>query len=164
MIPFLLSSTRVPMLFSYKPHICPTLFYFKSMHNFTCTHTGRRVLYVQVSLFHSIKQMIILLYYFWCFSCTYTTCIWHCFCHLGLIHLWIRISASKKQRQTHRERAGWQLLEGSGLGMEGSSKKDKGLMDMDNSVVIAGGWREGIRGFNSDAKNTIKNKINNCLK
>ena len=29
--------------------------------------------------------------------------------------------------------------EGGGLGVEGLSKKEKGLMDMDNSVVIAGG-------------------------
>ena len=35
--------------------------------------------------------------------------------------------------------------------MEGLGKKEKGLMDMDNSVVIAG--REGsIRGLNSNGK------------
>ena len=28
---------------------------------------------------------------------------------------------------------------GGGYGVEGLSKKEKGLMDMDNSVVIAGG-------------------------
>ena len=42
--------------------------------------------------------------------------------------------------------------------MEGLSKKEKGLMDMDNSVVIAG--REvGIRGLNGNGKNTIKIKF-----
>ena len=39
--------------------------------------------------------------------------------------------------------------------MEGLSKKDKGLMDVDNSVVIAGGKR-GIREINGNGKNTIK--------
>ena len=35
----------------------------------------------------------------------------------------------------------WQLVVvvGGGEGVEGLSKKEKGLMDMDNSVVIAGG-------------------------
>ena len=28
--------------------------------------------------------------------------------------------------------------------MEGLSKTEKGLIDMDNSVVIAGGWEKGI--------------------
>ena len=41
-----------------------------------------------------------------------------------------------------------------GYGVEGSSKKGKGLMDMDNSVVIVGG--EGIRGLHSNGKNTVK--------
>ena len=36
--------------------------------------------------------------------------------------------------------------------MEGWSKKEKGLMDMDNSMVIAGG--EGsMKGLNSNGKN-----------
>ena len=35
-----------------------------------------------------------------------------------------------------------QLVEGK-EGVEGSSKKEKGLMDVDNSVVIAGG--RGVR-------------------
>ena len=34
------------------------------------------------------------------------------------------------------------------------SKKEKGFMDMDNSMVIAGG--EGIRGLNSNGKNYNK--------
>ena len=38
--------------------------------------------------------------------------------------------------------------------MEGLSKKEKGLMGMGNSVVIAGGG--GIRGINGNGKNTIK--------
>ena len=41
--------------------------------------------------------------------------------------------------------------------MEGLSKKEKALMDMDNSVVIAGG--RGIRGLNGNGKNTIKIKL-----
>ena len=39
--------------------------------------------------------------------------------------------------------------------MEGLSKKGKGFMDMENSVVIAGG-RGDIRGLNDNGKNTIK--------
>ena len=38
--------------------------------------------------------------------------------------------------------------------MEGLSKKEKGLMDMDNSVEIAGGG--GERWINGNGKNTIK--------
>ena len=41
--------------------------------------------------------------------------------------------------------------------MEGLSKKEKGLMDMDNRVVIAGGG--GVRGLNSNGKNTIEIKF-----
>ena len=41
--------------------------------------------------------------------------------------------------------------------VEGLSKQEKGLMDMDNSVVIAG---EGsIRGLNGNRKTTIKTKL-----
>ena len=40
------------------------------------------------------------------------------------------------------------------LGVEESSKKEKGFMDMDNNVVIAGG--RSIRGTNGNRKNTIK--------
>ena len=36
--------------------------------------------------------------------------------------------------------------------MEGLSKKEKGLMDMDNSVVIAGGRRGGVRGLNDNGE------------
>ena len=35
----------------------------------------------------------------------------------------------------------WQLV-GGREGMEGLSKKEKGLTDMDNSVVVAGGYKE----------------------
>ena len=38
--------------------------------------------------------------------------------------------------------------------MEGLSKKEKGLMDMDNSVGIVGGG--GLRGLNGNGKNSIK--------
>ena len=38
--------------------------------------------------------------------------------------------------------------------VEGLSKKGKGLTDMDNSVMIAGG--RGIREQNSNGKNTIQ--------
>ena len=41
---------------------------------------------------------------------------------------------SKTERLTDREQA--ESSEGEWLGVEGSSKKEKGLMDMDNSVVI----------------------------
>ena len=44
--------------------------------------------------------------------------------------------------------------------MKGLSKKEKVLMDMDNTVVIAGGMGKGIRGLNDNGKNTIKIKIN----
>ena len=40
--------------------------------------------------------------------------------------------------------------------MEGLSKKEKGPMDMDKSVMIAG--RRGIRGLNGNGKNTIQIK------
>ena len=39
--------------------------------------------------------------------------------------------------------------------MEGWSKKEKELMDMDNSVVIVG--EGGTRGLHGNGKNTIKN-------
>ena len=39
--------------------------------------------------------------------------------------------------------------------MEGLSKKEKRLMDMDNSVMIAGAWG-GIRGLNGSGTNIIK--------
>ena len=35
---------------------------------------------------------------------------------------------------------------GGGKGVEGLSKKEKGLMDMDNSVVIVGEGEEGCKG------------------
>ena len=41
--------------------------------------------------------------------------------------------------------------------MEGLSKKEKGLMDMDNSMVIPSGER-GIRELKGNGKNTIKIK------
>ena len=46
--------------------------------------------------------------------------------------------------------------------MEESSEKEKGLMNMDNSVAIAGGWvevEEGIMGINGNGENTIRNGI-----
>ena len=39
--------------------------------------------------------------------------------------------------------------------MRGWREKEKGLMDMDNSVEIVGGGG-GIRGLNGDGRNTIK--------
>ena len=42
---------------------------------------------------------------------------------------------------------------GARLGVEGLSKQEKELMDMDNSVVIVG-RRGGIRGLNGNRKNT----------
>ena len=43
------------------------------------------------------------------------------------------------------------------LGVEGSSKKGKGLMDMDSSVVIDGG--KGYKGTKWYWKNTRKKKL-----
>ena len=40
--------------------------------------------------------------------------------------------------------------------MEGLSKKEKALMDMDNSVVTEAGGG-GLRGINGNGKNTKKN-------
>ena len=40
------------------------------------------------------------------------------------------------------------------FGREGLSKKEKGLMDMNNSVVNPGGW--DIRGVNGKGKTIIK--------
>ena len=42
-------------------------------------------------------------------------------------------------------------------GVEGLSKKENGLMDLDNSVMIAGG-KGYIRGLNGKRKNTKKIK------
>ena len=41
--------------------------------------------------------------------------------------------------------------------MGGLSKKEKGLMDMDNGVVIVG-RAEAVRGLNGNGKNTIEIK------
>ena len=50
------------------------------------------------------------------------------------------------------------------MGLEGSSKNEKGLMEMDNRVVIAGGrgWievEEGIREVNGNGKKYNKNSF-----
>ena len=42
------------------------------------------------------------------------------------------------------------------MGEEGSKKKEKGLMDQDNSVVITGG-EEVIRGLNGNGKKYNQN-------
>ena len=47
-----------------------------------------------------------------------------------------------------------------GKGLEGLSKKEKGLMEMNNSVVIAG-VGDVIRGLNENGKNTINIKSKN---
>ena len=39
---------------------------------------------------------------------------------------------------------------GEGLGVEGWSKKERGLLDMDNGEVIVGGG--GLRGINGNRK------------
>ena len=46
---------------------------------------------------------------------------------------------------------------GEGRGVEGLSKKEKGPMDMDNSVVAAGGG--GYRRLNGNGKNIIMIKL-----
>ena len=43
-------------------------------------------------------------------------------------------------------------------GVEGLSKKEKGLMDVDNCVVIAG-EEGGIRGLNGNGKNSTKKEL-----
>ena len=43
-----------------------------------------------------------------------------------------------------------------------ASKKGRGLMDIDNSVVIVGEVR-GVRGLNGNGKKMITNKINGSL-
>ena len=55
---------------------------------------------------------------------------------------------------------------GGSLGNGGIDRKRKGLIDTDNSVVIAGRRgcvevEEGIRGINFNGKNIIKNKLKN---
>ena len=45
-------------------------------------------------------------------------------------------------------------MERGGEAVEGLSKKEKGLRDMDNSVGIAEGWR--YTGLKGNGKNTIK--------
>ena len=52
------------------------------------------------------------------------------------------------ETDSQRERAGGQRWEGFGGG--GSSKKEKGLMNMDNSVVIAG--ERGVAGGRREYK------------
>ena len=47
---------------------------------------------------------------------------------------------------------------GRRLGDGGTEQRGKGLTDMGNNVVIAGG-REGIRGLIGNGKNTVKIKF-----
>ena len=42
-------------------------------------------------------------------------------------------------------------------GVEGLSKKEKGLRDMDNSVVFAGAEEVGIKELNGNGKNAVNN-------
>ena len=68
-----------------------------------------------------------------------------------------------RDRLTDREQDNSSGSMGGKLGVEGSSEKAKGLMDMDNSTVIVGGG--GVRGLNGKGKNTIKTLfINNKIK
>ena len=64
-------------------------------------------------------------------------------------------------------RANFKLLAGSFCIfyeiLEGLSKKEKRLMDMDNSVVTAGGGGKSIRGLQDNGKNVIKIKLKNKL-
>ena len=62
-----------------------------------------------------------------------------------LTHMWNlmnKLNWQAKQRQTHRWRT--DDSQSGGEGVEGLSKKEKGLMNIDNSVVIAG--RRGYKG------------------
>ena len=57
----------------------------------------------------------------------------------------------KRKTETGSEiQSMWQLLEGRGQGVDGLSKKEKGLMDIDSSVVIMG--EGGIRALNGNGK------------
>ena len=42
------------------------------------------------------------------------------------------------------------------VGVKGMSKKEKGLMDMDKSMVIVGGRVGSLEGLNGNGENTIK--------
>ena len=52
--------------------------------------------------------------------------------------------------------ASWGAL----VGVEGLSKKEEGLRDMDNRVVTAG-RQGGIKGLNGNGKNIIKEFVTN---
>ena len=72
-------------------------------------------------------------------------------------HMWNpmnKLNQQAKQRQTHRQRADDSY--GGGQGVEGLSKEEKGLVDMDDGVVIAGGGEVGIRGQNGTGKKQLK--------
>ena len=70
-----------------------------------------------------------------------------------------KTSATKTEKQEQETRL---TALAQGCGVEGSSKN--GLMDTDNSVVIAGGGaqvevKKDVRGVNCNGKNTIKNGL-----
>ena len=53
------------------------------------------------------------------------------------------VESNEQTELTGKMGTGWQLVEG---GEEGSNQKETGLMNMDNSVVIARGrWYKGIK-------------------
>ena len=49
-------------------------------------------------------------------------------------------------------------LEGGGI-----EQKEKGLMDMDNSVVVAGGRGDGYKGLNGNVKQHNEGKIRRII-
>ena len=51
-----------------------------------------------------------------------------------------KLNLEAKQRQTLIDGEQMTASVGGSQRVEGSSKKEKGLMDTDDSVVIAGGW------------------------
>ena len=49
------------------------------------------------------------------------------------------------------------------LGDRGTEQKEKGLMDMDNSVVVAGGRGDGYKGLNGNVKQHNEGKIRRII-
>ena len=71
-----------------------------------------------------------------------------------------KLNLEAKQRQTLIDGEQMTASVGGSQRVEGSGKKEKVFMDMDNSVVIMGGG-VGIQGLNGTGKNTIKIKFKN---
>ena len=57
-------------------------------------------------------------------------------------HMWYLMN-KLKWGQSYTWKAGWQLVVRGGEEVEGFSKKEKGFIDIDNSVVMARGMGQG---------------------